>query len=143
MADNLNKKFPVRQGLFTCASDPIVKPQLIAGKCLDCGEPIFPKPIICPNCQGQKIKELKLSQRGRIYSCTVVMQQPRPYYKGPVPYGLGFVEIPEGIRIETLFTDCDPELLQIGMEVELVIERLYENEEGQELLTYKFRPVGS
>ena len=143
MADNLDIKFPVREGLFTSPSDPDVKPQLIAGKCSDCGETIFPKPILCLNCQRENIEEVKLSGRGKIYSCTVVMQQPHPYYKGPVPYGLGFVEIPEGIRIETLFTDSDPDSLHIGMEVELVIEKLYEDEEGRELITYKFRPVRS
>jgi uncharacterized OB-fold protein len=82
-----------------------------------------------------------LSQRGKIYSVTVVMQQPRPYYKGPVPYALGFVELPEGVRVETLFTDCDPEILEVGMEVELVIEDLYEEDGGNELIAYKFRPV--
>jgi hypothetical protein len=99
--------------------------------------------MLCPNCQNENIAEVQLSRKGKIYSCTVVMQQPRPYYKGPVPYGLGFVELPEGVRIETLFTDCDPDSLHIGMEVELVIEKLYEDDQGQELITYKFRPVRS
>lgn len=143
MANILKKRTSVREGLFTSPSDSDVEPQLIAGRCSQCGETIFPKPILCPNCQSEKIEEVKLSGRGKIYSYTVVMQQPRPYYKGPVPYGLGFVELPEGVRVETLFTNCDPESLYIGMEVELVIEKLYEDDRGQELITYKFRPVRS
>jgi uncharacterized OB-fold protein len=102
---------------------------------------IFPKPEICPNCQEEKIKKITLSRRGKIYSYTVVMQQPRPYYKGPVPYGLGFVELPEGVRIETLFANCDPEALEIGEEVELIIDKLYDDDEGNELITYKFEPI--
>lgn len=134
------KRIPVREGLFI-ASTPDGEPRLIGGKCPSCGEIIFPKPEICPNCQEESVKEIRLSKRGKIYSSTVVMQQPRPYYKGPVPYGLGFVELPEGVRVETLFTDCDPEDLKIGMEVELVIEKLYDDDEGNELISYKFRPI--
>lgn len=143
MPNIFKKRTPVREGLFISPSNPSTKPQLIAGQCLQCGETVFPTPMLCPNCQNENIAEVQLSRKGKIYSCTVVMQQPRPYYKGPVPYGLGFVELPEGVRIETLFTDCDPDSLHIGMEVELVIEKLYEDDQGQELITYKFRPVRS
>jgi uncharacterized OB-fold protein len=141
VTDIVKKRIPVREGLFTIPSNPDIEPQLIAGKCSQCGETIFPKPPLCPNCQNENVKEVKLSRSGKIYSFTVVMQQPRPYYKGPVPYGLGFVELPGGVRIETLFTDCDLDSLYIGMEVELIIEKLYEDDQGQELITYKFRPV--
>ena len=70
------------------------------------------------------------------------MQQPGPYYRGPVPYGIGFVELPEGVRVQTLFTGGNPEVFKVGDEVELVIEKLYDDDEGNELITYKFRPVG-
>jgi uncharacterized OB-fold protein len=140
MVNSKNKRIPVREELFVMSSPPDSKPRLIGGKCLSCGEIIFPKPKICPNCQEENIEEIKLSRKGRIFSSTVVMQQPRPFYKGPVPYGLGFVELPEGVRIETLFTGCDPEILKIGMGVELVIETLYEDDVGNTLITYKFRP---
>lgn len=135
------KKVPVREGLFVIPSSSNGEPYLIGGKCPSCGEIIFPKPELCPNCQNENVEEIKLSRRGKIYSVTVVMQQPRPYYKGPVPYALGFVELPEGVRVETLFTDCDPEILEVDMEVELVIEKLYVDDEGSELITYNFRPV--
>ena len=44
-------------------------------------------------------------------------------------------------RVETLFTDCDLEALKMGMDVELVIEKLHEDEQGNEIITYKFRPI--
>jgi uncharacterized OB-fold protein len=138
---NKKRKIPVREGLFITSSPADGKPRLVGGKCFSCGEVIFPKLEICPNCQEEKIEEITLSIRGKIYSYTVVMQRPRPYYKGPVPYGLGFVELPEGVRIETLFANCDPGTLEIGDEVELIIDKLYDDDEGNELITYKFRPV--
>jgi uncharacterized OB-fold protein len=65
------------------------------------------------------------------------------YYKGPIPYAIGFVELPEGIRIETLFTGCDIEDVHVGMAVEMVIEKLHDDEAGKEVVAYKFRPVAS
>jgi uncharacterized OB-fold protein len=67
-----------------------------------------------------------------------------PPYKPPepfVPYGVGWVELPDGLRILAVFTNCDPDELAIGMEVEMVTEKLREDEEGNEVITYKFQPV--
>lgn len=136
-----NKKIPVREGLFVISTSAGEEPYLIGGKCASCGEILFPSSEICPNCQSEKVSQIKLSRRGKVFSCTVVMQQPRPYYKGPVPYGIGFVELPEGVRVETLFTGCDPDTIEVGMDVELVIEKLYDDNDGNEFITYKFRPA--
>jgi uncharacterized OB-fold protein len=69
------------------------------------------------------------------------MQRPLVYYKAEVPYAIGFVELPEGIRVETLFTGCPLEDLRVGMDVELMIDKLHEEEDGTEVYSYKFRPV--
>lgn len=140
---NVKKQIPIREGLWTTPSAPGEKPQLIGSKCLDCGEIFFPKKAtgICTNCQSRNLEEIKLTGKGKIYSFTVVMQQPPEYYRGPVPYGEGFVELPEGVRVETLFTGCNPDELKIGMDVEMVIEKLHEDGEGNEVIAYKFRPI--
>ena len=78
---------------------------------------------------------------GKIYSYTVVMQQPPDFYKGPVPYAEGFVELVDGVRVESLFAGCDFENLEVGMRVEAVIEPLYEDDEGFDIMTFKFKPL--
>jgi uncharacterized OB-fold protein len=140
---NGSKKIPIKEGLWTVPLSPNEKPQLIGSRCRLCCEVFFPKKAngMCNHCQSKGLEEIKLSRRGRIYSFTVVMQRPPEYYKGPVPYAEGFVELPEGIRVETLFTDCDFDDLKVGVEVEMVIERLYDDEEGNQILAFKFRPV--
>jgi len=139
---NNKKKTPVKDGLWTTPSAPGQKPQLIGSRCLDCGEIFFPPKEngICTNCQSNKREEIKLSREGKIYSFTVVTQQPPEYYKGPVPYAEGFVELPEGVRVESLFTECDFDELKAGTEVEMVIEKLHEDDDGNEVTTFKFRP---
>jgi uncharacterized OB-fold protein len=137
-----SKKIPIKEGLWTIPSSHEEKPQLIGSRCNLCGEVFFPKKAygICTYCQSRNLEEIKLSRRGKIYSFTVVIQRPPEYYKGPVPYAEGFVELPEGVRVETLFTGCNFDDLKIGMDVEMVIERLHEDEEGNEIMVFKFRP---
>ncbi len=135
-----SKQIPVKEGLWRDTKDG---PRLIGSKCKDCGELFFPKKDngICTYCQSKNLEETEFSTRGKVYSCTCVMQRPPVYYKGEVPYAMGYVELPEGIRIETLFTDCQTDDVCVGMDVEMVIDKLHEDEAGNEVITYKFRPA--
>jgi uncharacterized OB-fold protein len=69
------------------------------------------------------------------------MQKPASHYKGPVPYSFGWVELPEGVRIETLYTECEPDELKIGLEVEMVLGKIDVDDEGKEIVCHMFRPV--
>ena len=140
-----SKRIPVREGLWTEPASPGDTPRLLASQCRSCGELCFPKKEngLCGHCQSRELEEVELSGQGKVYSYTIVTQRPSDFYKGEVPYALGFVELPEGIRIETLFTGCDPEVLHVGMDVEMVIERLYQDEGGHDVMAYKFRPATS
>ena len=143
MANNEKRRIPVREGLWTTPSSPDEKPHLIGSQCLSCGELFFPKMEkgICTHCQSRSLKDVKLGLRGKIYSFSTVMQRPPKFFLGEVPYSYGYVELPEGIRIQSMFTGCDPEELEIGMDVELVIEKLGEDEQGNEVMAHKFGPV--
>ncbi len=137
------KQIPLKAGLWATPSSPDEKPQLIGSKCPRCGEIFFPKKERgrCINCLAENVTDILLSRRGKIYSFTTVLIPPPAYYQGPVPYAFGYVELPEGVRVETLFADCNPGALEIGMDVELVIEKLHTDEDGNDVITYKFRPV--
>jgi hypothetical protein len=98
---------------------------------------------VCTHCQNSNLEDVELSDRGRITTYTVIYQPPAGgAYKGPVPYAYGVVELPEGIKFLTLLTSSDLESLDVGMDVSLVVEPLFENDAGQEVITFKFRPVG-
>ena len=137
----VKKRIPVKEGLFTMPSSPDEKPRLIASECPSCGEVLFPKRKICTNCQEEKLREITLSQRGKIYSFSVVMQRPGRYYEGPVPYAFGWVEFPEKVRVEGLFVCDDFDDLRIGRDVEVVIERLTDDKDGNEVVAHKFRLI--
>jgi uncharacterized OB-fold protein len=134
------QQIPVREGLWHDTKDG---PRLAGSRCMECGELFFPKKDngLCTYCQSRKLEKVEFGIKGKVYSCTCVMQRPPVYYKAEVPYAIGFVELPEGIRIETLFTGCDIEDVHVGMDVEMVIDTLHEDEAGNEVVTYKFRPA--
>ena len=58
------------------------------------------------------------------------------------PYGVGYVELPGGVRVEGRLTENDPDKLEIGMEMELYIDVLNEDDE-HEYTVWKWRPAGA
>ena len=44
--------------------------------------------------------------------------------------------------METRLTEADPEALTAGMEMELVVVPFRTDDEGNEVMTFAFRPVG-
>lgn len=119
---------------------PSARPQLIGSKCKACGEIVFPRRAQCPRCYTETMEQVLLSTRGKVY-CSSVSHLPPALYKGPVPYAVGHVELPERVLIPTTFTGVGAEPLPIGTEVELVIEEWDQDEEGNTVMQQRFRPI--
>jgi len=137
------KQIPIREGLFTTPLLPTEQVRLVGSKCRLCEEVLLGKYTTCPNCAGDNIEEIAFSRKGKLWSYTTIRHRPPGDYKGPdpfVPFGLGLVELPEGIRVLSPI-DCDIGRLEIGMELELVIYTLYQVEEGNEVMAFKFKSV--
>jgi len=137
------KKIAVEEGLWTNPSIPGEKPHLIGSRCLSCGELYFPrkKKGLCIHCQQRALEDVLLSGKGKIVSFSVVAQPPAGgFYRGPVPYAYGAVQLPEGVELFSLFTGNLDEL-RVGMEVEMIVEKLFDDDEGNEITTYKFTPT--
>lgn len=135
------KQVLVKEGLFHLPASPSEKPYLIGSKCHICGYVAFPRRAICPVCVKQgTMEEVPLSRRGRINSFTVAQVAPSGF---KAPYIVGYVDLPEGPRIFSMMTGCEPSerALKVGEEVELVIEKISEDDRGNEVIGYKFRPI--
>lgn len=136
--DPNRSQISINEKLFKLPS-PEEEPHLVAVRCRSCGELSFPKRTRCITCFAEEMEEVALSKKGKLYSYTIV-HHATPSYTGPVPYAVGAVELPEGIVILSPLTQCNFDTLKIGMDVELVLEKLYEDENGSEVISYKFRP---
>ena len=137
------KQYPAIEGLFTGIGK---EANLIAGKCESCGTYSFPKSgnVHSPDCERRTIQEVLLSRKGKLDSYTIQYYPPPPPFVSPdpfVPYAIGLVELPEGISVLGILSDCKLEKLQTGVDVELVVEKLYDDADGNEVLGWKFEPV--
>lgn len=138
------KQIPVVEGLFTWPSND---PHLIGTQCKTCGTVSFPKSPVCRNarCKNKAdVEEILLNRRGTLMSYTLVCYPPPPPFVAPdpfTPFAIGEVRFPEGIAIIGQMSGYKYEELKIGMEVEMLIDKLFDDEKGNEVMTWKFRPL--
>jgi uncharacterized OB-fold protein len=135
---------PVAEGVFTFPTDD---PRLIGSRCSACGIVTFPAQDSCPRCASTEMAQHLLGRRGRLWAWTTQdFPPPSPPYSGAtgkdfVPFGVGFVELPGEVKVETRLTSADPSVLEHGMEVELVLVPFRTDEDGTEVITFAFAPV--
>ncbi len=111
---------------------------LIGSRCGSCGAHYFPRRQACARCLSPEMETVPLSAEGTLYTYTVVRQS-IPVFE--VPYVLGYVDLPEGVRLMSQIAGCDPDDVRIGMPLVLSIEPFGEDEDGNELTGYRFRPA--
>lgn len=132
---------PIDDGLFTWPSSD---PRLIGGRCRDCGTVTFPRQASCPRCTGREVDDHLLARRGALWTFTVQGFQPKAPYLGPEPfepYGVGYVELGGEVMVEARLTENDPGRLAIGAPMELVVVPFRHDDDGNEVVTFAFRPV--
>lgn len=88
-----------------------VNPVLEGSKCRVCGTVGYPASANCAHCATPTAEPLRLSTAGVVWAYTVQRFAPKspPYVvpaEGFTPYAVGYVELPEGIKIEAIL-DCD------------------------------------
>ncbi len=127
----------VRDGLFTDCDPPV----LLASRCTNCGNVLFPRADACTYCAAEDPAPVELARPGILWAWTAVTAPP-PGYRGAVPFGVGVVELPEGVRVITLLTEGDPAALALGQTMELRVVPLHRDEDGNDVVTYAFAPVG-
>ena len=136
----------VADGIFSIEGG---QPKLLGSRCTNCGNHMFPRQSGCPKCMFDEQVDVELATTGTLWTWTVQAFPPKaPPYLGPagddfVPYGVGYVELPGQLRVEARLTESDPEKLIIGMEMELVIDPLCIDDDGNQVVTYAFAPKQS
>jgi len=123
------------------------EPVLLASRCTSCGTYVFPKKtLFCPNptCGSADFEEARLSRTGKIWSYTDAQYQPPPPYVAAdpyVPFCIAAVELADEkmVVMGQVVDGVKAAELRVGMDVELVVEPLYEDDE-HEYMVWKWRP---
>ena len=111
---------------------------LIGSECESCKTKFFPIRRICPKCRRRgKMKDVKFSGRGKIYSHTVIHSPPTGF-ELDAPYTMAVVELEEGPRLTAQIVDSDIKDVKIGTLVQMVFRKI--QEDGKEgLIHYGFK----
>jgi len=140
-------RVPAIDGWFTTDDEPA----LLGNRCTTCGTVFFPKAsFFCrnPACAGEEFEETKLSRFGRIWSFTDAQYQPPPPYiprsEDYQPFAIAAVELADEQmvvlgQVADGYTVAD---LQVGQQVELVVEELFSDGDGEHVV-WKWRPIGA
>ena len=96
-------------------------------------------------CSGEEFETVELSRRGTVWSYTDAQYQPPAPYVAPTepyePFALAAVELGEGITVLGQVAEgYGVGDLRVGAEVEIVVETLHADDEG-DLLIWRWKPV--
>lgn len=136
-------RVPIEEGFFRIPDDPAEPPRLLGSRCPACTEVFFPRRYVCAQCLHEGTDDVELSTRGRLWTWTYSHVPMFGKVDASVPgYGVGQIDLPEGPRVQSILLG-GPGDFAIGMEMEIDLEVLRENAQGDEVVIYRFRPVGA
>jgi uncharacterized OB-fold protein len=87
---------------------------------------------------------VELGDRGVLWTWTIQSFMPKtPYHSDEsaetfVPYGVGYVEMPGGIRVEARLRENTPDTLHIGIPMQLRIDPFRTEENGDQIMMFSF-----
>jgi len=110
---------------------------LYGTRCKKCGLYSYPRRRVCLRCNSKdEFEDVKLSRKGRIY--TFAKDYLFPSLDPPTV--MAVADMDGGGRFYGQMTDCDVNLIKIGMPVELTLRRFHEGE-GFIHYFWKLRPL--
>ena len=135
-------RVPIEEGFFRIPDDPAEPPRLLGSRCPTCGEVFFPRR------HGVRAVPARGHRRRRAVDPRDALDVdvlPRADVREEGRRRAGLRRRPgrpaEGPRVQSILLG-GPDDFEIGMELEIDLETLRENRDGDEIVIYRFRPVG-
>ncbi len=92
--------------------------------CTACGRNHFYPRHYCPHCWSEDCEWRPAAGTGRIYSYTVIHHNDIPPFSEMLPYIVGLIELDEGVRVTANVVECTPDVVHVGMPVEVIFEHI-------------------
>ncbi len=90
---------------------------LLIKRCDDCGFAFYyPRPF-CKRCWSAKVRWVRASGLGTLYTFSVVHHNDLPPFPERVPYVAAMVQLDEGPRVMTNIVDCEFDALRCDIDV--------------------------
>ncbi len=141
----MGNKSAAIEGWYSLDKD---RPHLIGTQCTSCKTYYFPKQSnFCrnPDCKSESFEEVPLSRTGKIWSYTnACYKPPEPFVAADPfePYTIAAVELDREkmIVLGQVVEGIKPSDIKVGDAVELVMDTLYTDDDGEKLI-WKWQPV--
>lgn len=132
------QQVPIEAGFFEV--DP---PRLLGSRCPACSEVFFPRRLVCAQCLHEGTDDVDLSTQGTLHTYTYCHVPLFGKKDAQVTgYGVGQIDLPEGPRVQSILVG-GPGSFEIGMAMELGLESLGDDDDGNDVVIYRFGPVAS
>lgn len=96
--------------------------KLLIQHCCDCDSYIFYPRKNCPECWSSNLDWRESSGKAKVFSYSVTYEGVESMFQEELPIILAWVDLPEGVRLNTNILDCDPDDVKFGMDVEVVFK---------------------
>ncbi len=110
--------------------------RLVVPQCRACGHRFFPPQPLCTRCLADDLDLSPSAGRGVVHSYTVIHRPVSPAFSAP--YVVAIIELDEGWRMASNVIDCAPDVVRIGMAVEVAFKDM-----SDEISLPYFRPAGA
>ncbi|WP_243751215.1 OB-fold domain-containing protein [Paraburkholderia sp. BL10I2N1] len=146
----MEERMPAHQSRLACShllTSSDGPPRLIGSRCRNCGEVYFAAGEGCTSCRSTSMDSFDIGREGILWSWTIQSFLPKaPYNSGETeadfkPYGVGYVEMPSGVKIESRLSVADSAKLKIGMSMTLAVEPYGKTPDGEGIFTFVFVPT--
>ncbi len=122
MSEEYKKPIPVIQPWTEAFWKATKEHRLVIQECRDCEAKIFYPRKYCPECWSSNLGWSEACGRAKVSTFAIMRGMVEPKFWDDLPYVLAMVDLEEGIRMMTRIVECDPEEVEIGMDVEVVFE---------------------
>jgi uncharacterized OB-fold protein len=136
MTNEYKKPLPEIQPFSQAFWDGTRERKLLIQHCNACDSNIFYPRRECPECWSKDLGWIEASGQAEIFAFSITYEGVEEMFAEDLPIVLAWVDLPEGIRMQTNIVDCNPETVVIGMPVEVVFRDVTE-----EITLPYFRPV--
>ena len=97
--------------------------KLLIQVCGECDSRIFFPRKQCPECWSEKLDWIEATGKANIYAFSETNEGVEAAFRDDLPIVLAWVDLPEGIRMQTNIIDCDPDDIEIGQSVDVIFKR--------------------
>jgi uncharacterized OB-fold protein len=134
------KLVPLREGMFKMPRSMNGKPRLLGQRCTSCGEQFSNQREFCANCCEPTLENVMFGTTGEITTYTTVRQQ-LPGALIEAPYVIARVCLDEGVSVQTILSEIEPDEVEIGMKVVSCLKQVMEDDNGNAVVNTFFKPA--